>query len=119
MKRKILILTLVAIVSTLAFSQINVIKQRMLDRLPQINSLKDKGIIGENNKGLLEFRTSDHSQAKLIKEENADRIEVYKYIAKKAGTTPEIVAKARAEKIAKKAPKGHWLQDKSGKWYKK
>jgi uncharacterized protein YdbL (DUF1318 family) len=119
MKKNILLFALIAFVSTLTFAQISTIKQRMLDRLPQINALKDKGIIGENNKGLLEFRTSDHSQAKLIKKENEDRIAVYKYIAKKTGTTPEIVAKARAEKIAEKAPKGHWLQDKSGKWYKK
>ena len=31
------------------------IKQRMIDRLPVIKALKDKGIVGENNQGYLEF----------------------------------------------------------------
>ena len=31
------------------------IKQRMIDRLPVINDLKARGIVGENNLGFLEF----------------------------------------------------------------
>ncbi|MGD9066288.1 MAG: DUF1318 domain-containing protein, partial [Desulfobacterales bacterium] len=31
------------------------LKQRMIDRLPVINDLKARGIIGENNLGFLEF----------------------------------------------------------------
>ena len=38
------------------------IKDRMVARLPAINTLKDKGLIGENKDGFLEFRTGDKAQ---------------------------------------------------------
>jgi len=95
------------------------IKQRMIDRLPVIKALKDQGVIGENNVGFLEFVGSQKEKEDVVAAENADRMLVYEAIAKKQGTTPEVVGKHRAAQIAGKALSGEWLQDANGKWYKK
>lgn len=95
------------------------IKDRMVARIPAINALKDKGVIGENNKGFLEFRSKDQSQKKLIQEENKDRGAVYGAIAKKQGVSTDLVGQRRAKQIADKGSRGHWFQDAKGKWYKK
>ncbi len=95
------------------------IKERMAARIPAINALKDKGTIGENNKGFLEFRTGDKSSAKLVTEENKDRSTVYSMIAKKQGASPALVGQRRAKMIVENGPKGHWYQKPDNSWYKK
>ena len=95
------------------------IKQRMIARLPVIKSLKDKGLVGENNKGYLEFIGQKKEQQDVVAAENSDRKQVYEAIAKQQSTTAEVVGKHRAVQIADKAQAGEWLQDANGKWYKK
>jgi uncharacterized protein YdbL (DUF1318 family) len=95
------------------------IKKRMIDRLPISKDLKARGIVGENNLGFLEFIGDQKEKADVVKAENRDRKSVYDAIAKKQGTTAEVVGKHRAAKIAGKAPAGQMLQDANGKWYKK
>ncbi len=95
------------------------IKQRMIDRLPAIESLKDKGLVGENNMGYLEFIGKKKEKADVVEAENNDRKLVYEAIAKQQGTTVELVGKHRAIQISQKAQPGEWLQDANGKWYKK
>jgi hypothetical protein len=123
MKRKTIIAILpvfiLGILITNAYSSSKAIKQRMIERLPIINSLKDKGIVGENNKGYLEFVGKKKEKADVIKAENKDRKLVYKAIAKQQGTTAAVVGKHRAVQIANKAQPGEWLQDAKGKWYQK
>ena len=91
----------------------------MIERLPVIKALKDKGIVGENNKGYLQFVGKKKEKADVIKAENKDRKSVYGAIAKQQKTTVEVVGKHRAIQIAKKAQPGDWLQDANGKWYQK
>ena len=91
----------------------------MIERLPIIKSLKDKGLVGENNKGYLEFIGKKKEKADVIKAENKDRKSVYGAIAKQQGTTVELVGKHRAIQLANKAQPGEWLQDAAGKWYQK
>jgi hypothetical protein len=91
----------------------------MLARLPEIKALKDKGLIGENNKGFLEFVGQQQEKPKVVAAENQDRQMVYKAIAKQQGTTVDLVGKHRAIQIANKARPGEWLQDADGKWYQK
>ena len=93
------------------------IKQRMIDRLPVINNLKDRGIIGENNLGFLEFVGNQKEKADVVAAENMDRKSVYEAIAKNQGTTVIVVGQHRAVQIAGKAKSGEWLQDANGKWY--
>ena len=103
--------------STSVFSQD--IKERMKDRLPLIVELKKKGIVGENNLGLLQFVGETKEQEDVVKEENNDRMKVYEDIAKQQGTAADTVGKRRAIQIAEKADAGEWLQDEKGSWYQK
>jgi len=95
------------------------IKQRMIARLPIIKSLKDQGLVGENNMGYLEFIGKKKEKADVVEAENKDRRQVYEAIAKQQSTTVELVGKHRAVQIAEKAMTGEWLQDANGKWYQK
>ena len=110
---------ILGILITNAYSSSKAIKQRMIDRLPVIKSLKAQGIIGEDNAGYLEFVGQKKEKADVIQAENKDRKLVYGAIAKQQGTTVELVGKHRAIQLANKAQPGEWLQDAQGKWYKK
>jgi hypothetical protein len=95
------------------------LKARMANRLPEIMTLKDKGIIGENKQGYLQFVGTAREKAELVQAENDDRKQVYQAIAKQQGTTVELVGQRRAQQIVEIARPGHWLQDANGNWYKK
>ena len=95
------------------------IKERMKERLPVIVELKGRGIIGENNAGLLEFIGNNREGAEIVSAENEDRLKVYKTIAQQQETTVEKVARRRAKQIVEKADPGEWLQNEAGKWYQK
>ncbi|QGY38959.1 DUF1318 domain-containing protein [Pseudodesulfovibrio cashew] len=93
------------------------LKDRMIQRKPAIDAMLAKGVIGENNVGMLTVRGS--ADKGVVSAENADRAKVYAAIAKKTGTTPAVVGQRRAAKIAQQAPPGTWLQQPGGQWYKK
>ncbi len=95
------------------------IKQRMIERLPVIAALKAKGLVGEDNRGYLQFIGQKKENEDVVAAENKDRQMVYEAIAKQQGTTVELVGQHRAIQIADKAQSGEWLQDANGKWYKK
>lgn len=102
-----------------AFASSEDIKQRMKDRLPAIVSLKNKGIIGEDNRGFLQFIGSKKESQEIVTAENDDRKMVYEAIAAQEGSTAEAVGIRRALQISEIAGPGDWLQDSAGKWYKK
>ena len=122
-KHYVRLFILLIMISSLCFSFIcqaeGGIKDRMKARIPVITTLKDQGIIGENNKGSLEFRNNDRSQAALIDAENKDRNAVYAAIARQQGVSVDLVSSRRAAKIAQMAKPGIWLQAPSGSWYQK
>ncbi len=95
------------------------IKSRMQARLPQIIKLKTQGLIGENNRGLLELRSADKSGADIVNSENSDRQKIYNAIGKQQGASATLVGQKRAQQIRAKAAKGEWLQKPDGQWYKK
>jgi uncharacterized protein YdbL (DUF1318 family) len=105
------------LVASMAYSAS--IKERMAARIPEINALKDSGLIGENNKGFLEYLSAEQPKKDLIQGENADRDAVYKAIAKSQGASPGLVSQSRAKMIAENGPSGHWYQRSDGSWYKK
>ena len=123
MKKKVyfavLAILLFVVFAAGAFPSAKEIRARMLARLPEIKVLKDKGLVGENNKGFLEFVGQQKEKQEVVTAENRDREMVYKAIAKQQGTTVELVGKHRAIQIANKARPGEWLQDANGKWYQK
>ncbi|MBI2511294.1 MAG: YdbL family protein [Opitutae bacterium] len=95
------------------------IRQRMEQRLSQLDDLKAKGAIGENNRGFVEVRGSAGNAAALVADENRDREAVYALIAQQTGATADSVGRARAKQIAASAKSGVWVQDESGAWKKK
>jgi|ETNmetMinimDraft_22_1059887.scaffolds.fasta_scaffold00186_18 uncharacterized protein YdbL (DUF1318 family) len=98
----------------------NAIKQRILQRVSAVDSLKIEGLVGENNKGLLEQRAMlSPPQTKTMNEENADRKALYAILAKRLGLSVTVVGQGRAESIRKKSASGVWIQEPSGKWIKK
>lgn len=95
-------------------------RQRMEKRLPSIDALKDRGAVGENNRGYLEARTSLAADAsRLVEDENSDRAAVYGALAQKTGSTAEQVGRARARQIAQNSRPGVWVQREDGQWAKK
>ena len=87
-----------------AYAQKGELRVRFLERKPILDELKDRGIIGENNKDFVVFRIPFKENRNVVNGENAD---------------VNIVGRRRAVQIAKIAPAGHWLQDEDGRWYRK
>ena len=107
-----------AVVALFLFGTANAKVLGLKQRMAIIKALKIKGIVGENNKGFLEFRGKKRA-AKVVAQENADRRKTYEDIAKKQGVSVEEVGRQRAIQIAAQAVAGVWLQNLDGTWYKK
>ena len=95
------------------------VQQRMKARLPAIEALKAKGLIGENSRGYLEFVGAQKENESDVQAENQDRKTVYQAIAQKTNASDDQVGRRRAQKIAENAPAGALLQDAAGQWQAK
>lgn len=102
-----------------AAEDLGAVKARLEQRLPKIDELKAKGVVGENNRGLMELRGGDADAGDVVAAENRDRGIVYAEIAKQTRTTVEQVGRARARQIAGASAPGVWLQKDDGSWYRK
>jgi len=108
---------------------IRALKTSIKKRFPNLVSYFQRGIIGENNGGLLEIRTwegvslPERAKVKqLVEAENKDRISLYQEIAKTMGIDPsqlERVQKIFAKQWQKTTPSGTWIQTEDGKWVRK
>ena len=113
------LLSVVLIFGASAFAGSKEIKARMKARLPVINALKAEGIIGENNRGYLEFVGKVKKKEDVVSAENNDRRAVYQALGKRENVPAEEFGKLRAKNIAEMARSGEWLQDERGRWYRK
>lgn len=95
------------------------IKERMKERLPVIAQLKTQGIVGENNRGYLDFVGNVKTQEALIAQENQDRKTVYAHIAKQQNTSLSVVEKNRALQLIERAAPGTYVQMPDGTWMQK
>ncbi len=95
------------------------VKERMANRLPAIILLKDKGLLGEDNKGYLAYVKESRPQQDMVRAENADRAKVYAAIAKKQNVTVDLVGSRRAKMLFERGKKGYWFQQQDGKWVQK
>ena len=96
------------------------VKQRMAQRLASVDALKDRGAVGENNRGYLEARGAlSGGESQTVSAENADRGTVYAALAHQTGSSPDLVGRSRAKQIAQNSKLGVWLQDEGGRWYRK
>ena len=99
---------------------LSVLRQFQAKRLPALDALKARGVVGENNQGFVEVRGngSDYA-ANLVADENHDRAVVYTLFARKYDMAPKQVGLRRARTIAEKSKPGIWLQAPDGTWYQK
>ncbi|MBP7371962.1 MAG: YdbL family protein [Opitutaceae bacterium] len=98
----------------------NAVRQRMEQRLSSLDALKDKGLVGENNRGYLEARGAlSPADSSAVAAENADRGIVYAAIARQTGSNSDQVGRARAQKLAEMSKAGVWVQRATGEWARK
>lgn len=99
-------------------------------RLPDLNKYKTDGVIGENNRGLVEARSLESltdlkaraEVQRLVKAENADREELYKEIAAAEKVDLSQLDKIRATyagTLRQNARPGDWIQTPDGAWKQK
>lgn len=94
--------------------------QRMQERLPLVDELRLNGLVGENNVGLLDARGQlTAEQRAVVNAENADRLSLYRQIARNQGVSVQEVGRQRAIRIAAQARSGVWLQNPAGEWFQK
>lgn len=121
--RLILSLAVVALLGAtapVASAQPTELKQQMAQRLPAIDDLRRRHVVGENSAGFLEVRgKATPEEEQLVEAENRDRAAVYEAIAKRSETTAETVGKARAKQIANASARGLLIQDADGRWVEK
>ena len=100
--------------------------QNRRDRFDQLKELKQKGIIGENNKGYIEVLTSvadevpsslEEAQS-LVQSENQDRQVIYQTIARQNDLKEAVdtIEKVFAQVQRDKAQPGDKIQDEDGQW---
>lgn len=108
---------------------IRALKQQMKDRYSQLLPLFRAGALGETNMGTLEARDTQSlslgdraSLKRLVDAENADRMELYREIAR-ANNFPaeqvETIQKLFANSWRSQAQAGSWVQDDRGAWARK
>lgn len=99
-------------------------------RAPELAKYKAAGVIGENNKGFLEIRQLDAvtdlkgraAVQKLVKDENADRTELYREMAAAKNVDAAQIGKigeTYAATLRENAKPGEWIQMPDGNWKKK
>lgn len=99
---------------------LSAVKARMEQRQGTVDALKERQLVGENNRGYLEARGSlKPSEEKTVSDENADRGIVYAALAEQTGSTSDQVGRMRATKIAASSKGGVWVQSQDGSWAQK
>ena len=94
------------------------LKQSIIERVSEIDSLKLSGKVGETNTGVLAQRGAlSADKTALMNAENKDRRALYGILAKRLKLSIKVVGQGRAEEIRKKSASGVWLEDNNGKWY--
>ncbi len=102
------------------------IKERMTERMRKSARYYDAGNLGETNQGGLDLRSSDGMSVKdkgevraLVRDENADRDELYREVASANGAPESEMAKIRrafATAFRKRTNQGWWIQTDEGNW---
>ncbi|HVU33634.1 MAG TPA: YdbL family protein [Opitutaceae bacterium] len=96
------------------------VRARMEQRQGAVDSLKDRKLVGENNRGYLEARSNlTPGDQKTVSDENADRRTVYEALAAQTGASADDVGRQRAEQIASRSKRGVWIQAQDGSWSEK
>lgn len=89
------------------------------NRYEVLRSLKQQGVVGENNKGYVELLAADNAEAAaVVKEENADRQIIYTTIAQQNNLEDSLstIEQVFAQVQRDKADAGDKIQAEDGKW---
>lgn len=79
--------------------------------------LLDRKVAGLTSLAMLEARPGASDDDKIaIADENARRLKRFSEVAKKNGTSIEVVQKRHAAKMREKLPAGIWRQNDAGNW---
>ena len=97
------------------------LRKRSEERYPTLRAAKAEGKIGETSDGTVEPVKGvklDGELRKLVEEENDDRRELYKILAKETDTDESLVARRAAARNIERAGKGEWVK-RGGEWEQK
>jgi uncharacterized protein YdbL (DUF1318 family) len=75
-------------------------------------------VVGENNKGYLEFKGAPKAK-EVVDEENGVRRKAYEAVAASTKVSVDQVSAQRAAQLAAESPAGTWIQLPDGRWAKK
>ena len=92
------------------------------ERFEQLRAYKEKGIVGENNRGYVELLSQDSEAKALVDAENKDRWAIYTTIVKQNQLAEGELAKveqAFAQVQRDKANPGDKIQTPEGQWITK
>jgi uncharacterized protein YdbL (DUF1318 family) len=102
------------------------IKARMKSRYNQLSPFFKQGVLGESGRGLLVIKNlsginlKDKAQVKrLVDAENSDRMALYKAVSKALNISVSEIARVQeifSEEWQKTAPKGTWIETRTGQW---
>jgi hypothetical protein len=88
---------------------------RRRDRKPSLSKYESSGVVGENRSGLAEIRAAADADAQtLVRDENADRMAIYRAVAQKNSTSVEDVQKLYAKRLQTDAPAGTPIETDAG-----
>ena len=108
------------------------LKERMKQRHPQLEKVRDGGKVGETAAGLVEAvkpasaaEKTDAADPKsmtigeLVEAENKDRKALFELLAQDLKLTPAEVGKQNGIRSLEKATDEHWLKLEDGRWVQK
>lgn len=101
---------------------LNELRERFKERYPALVRAKRAGVIGETWEGtvaVVRGVEAEREVRNLVREENRDRQILYRIIAEREETTPELVARRNAQRNFDRAEEGEYLRDHEGEWYQK
>jgi uncharacterized protein YdbL (DUF1318 family) len=112
--------TMASVVDGAVSQKLAAVRVRMEQRLVAVDLLKEREVVGENDRGYLEARDNITPEQEAIRsDENADRRKTYTAIAALLHDGVDEVGRLRAQKIAIRVLPGVWLQGPDGAWYQK
>ena len=90
---------------------------RRKNRRSGLIALEQRGEVGETSSGLVTVKSmGDSTVGKLVRDENDDRMIIYKEIAAKNGTLVAEIQKLYAERLQKDAPSGTPIETGKNNW---
>ncbi len=92
------------------------------ERFDQLRTLKEQGLIGENNKGYIQLLTDDPQAEGLVEAENKDRQFIYKIIVEQNNLPADSLSTIEtvfAQEQRERAKPGDKIQEPNGNWVAK